>query len=629
MNEPLPEGIRLSESWVLPASPSEVWLLVAQTDRLNEMMGNPPVRYEDMPQAEGGVTRTGRFSLMGLPLSWDEAPYEWIEGKQMSVRRTFYKGPISMFYLRVALEPCAAGTRLTSELVLTPRAPVLNPLVSFLGKGMHRSFDRVYRHYADYLKGEATEPFVLPAHTPSSLQQERCRSIAEKLQGLGFSKDLVERLVRYVLDAQDYELQKIRPYVIARVWQADRKDVLRLFLHATRAGLLELKWSLLCPGCRGSADDAESLGELSGNVHCSSCNINFEADFGQSVELSFRPNRVIRTVEPQEFCIGGPYRTAHVVMQALLEAKTPLDVALDLSPGTYRLRSPQVANHLTLSVEEAGLEPEAIPLIRIAPEGFGPASLELAATTARLRLEASHACQVTLERTAWADDVVTGAYVSTLHEFRTLFSHEVLAADLELGITRIAIMFTDLKSSTAMYEQLGDATAFRLVQTHFRILEEAIASNNGAIVKTVGDAVMASFYDAADCVRAAFEIQTSIQRHNEQNPDQPASIIVKLGAHIGPCIAVTLNERLDYFGTTVNVAARVQNEATGGDVVLSEAMLEDPGVQQLLADLPISETSVNEAFLKGLANTFELTRLVPDVRGLAEGRLRQHTGRLT
>lgn len=314
------------------------------------------------------------------------------------------------------------------------------------------------------------------------------------------------------------------------------------------------------------------------------------------------------------------------MFQCLPTPGTPLDVELALQPGTYRMRSPQVPGALTITVYDDGPDAGAQHQVRVGPQGFEPASLELACTNLRLRLEATDAFQVLLERMAWADHIVTGAYVSTMQEFRDLFSSEVLSVDLELGISRLAIMFTDLKSSTAMYEQLGDSSAFRLVQIHFRILAEAIAANQGAIVKTVGDAVMAAFYDTADCVRAAFEIQASIDRYNAEHPEAPAPIIVKLGAHVGPCIAVTLNERLDYFGTTVNMAARVQNEAEGGDIVLSEEVLLDPGVRQLLGAVRVRSQEPFEVRLKGLASSYELTRIVPDPTG---DQLRRFTGNVS
>ncbi len=85
-----------------------------------------------------------------------------------------------------------------------------------------------------------------------------------------------------------------------------RRDVLELFLHATRAGLLELRWDLLCPLCRGANERSRSLREVEARAHCASCQIDFDLDFARSVELSFRPSAAIRDVPEREFCIGGP-----------------------------------------------------------------------------------------------------------------------------------------------------------------------------------------------------------------------------------------------------------------------------------------------------------------------------------
>lgn len=624
MNDPLPRGERLEREWLLAAPPERVWPLVSDTNRLNALLGNPPVRYEDLPDPRGGIRRQGAFTLHGVPLRWDELPYEWIEGQEFGVRRDYHGGPFAAFGLRVTLASEGAATRLRLVLAFEPRNAAFRPLVRVALKGVAKGFDRIFRHLGDHLAGKLDAPFDLPPSPLGEVPQARVRAVAETLFGLGLAPAPVEALIHHVLTAPDDALGKMRPFELAKRWGVERRELLKVFLHATKAGLLELKWDLLCPGCRGAQDTQATLSALAGKAHCAACNIDTTADFSQSVELSFKPNRAVRHVERREFCMGSPSRTEHVVLQARLDPEASLDVELGLEAGTYRLRSPQVPNALVITLHDEAPDAGARHGVRLGPAGFAPAALDLSCRTLRLRLEAAEPVLVVLERLAWADNVVTGAYVSAMQEFRALFSSEVLSGDLELGIARLAIMFTDLKSSTAMYEQLGDATAFRLVQAHFRILEEAIAANHGAIVKTVGDAVMACFYDAADCVRAALEIQASIDRYNAEHPAAPAPIVVKLGAHVGPCIAVTLNERLDYFGTTVNMAARVQNEATGGDIVLSGEILADPGVSRLLESVPIRAREAFEVRLKGLVSAYELTRIVPDPA--AEGTLRRFPG---
>jgi class 3 adenylate cyclase len=251
-----------------------------------------------------------------------------------------------------------------------------------------------------------------------------------------------------------------------------------------------------------------------------------------------------------------------------------------------------------------------VTTVELGEEGFGGEVVALPGPEVKLAIKnaAGERHLVLLERTAWADHVVTGDFVGTLPEFRTLFSEQVLAPGVRVKVARLAFLFTDLKASTAMYEEQGDAKAFALVRDHFKVMDDPIAAEGGAVVKTIGDAIMAVFPDAASCFRAGVAIQHGITEYNRNSGEIP--LIVKAGAHVGACLAVTLNDTLDYFGTTVNVAARVQNESRGEDLVLTEAMVEDPGVARLLAEKPY-EADVQDIRLKGLTGAFKLTRLWP------------------
>src|SRR5205823_4737698 len=131
--------------------------------------------------------------------------------------------------------------------------------------------------------------------------------------------------------------------------------------------------------------------------------------------------------------------------------------------------------------------------------------------------------------------------------------------------------------STSLYGAVGQAKAFRIVQDHFREIEAAVRANQGAIVKTIGDAVMAVFPTVPQALRAAFVMQRSMAKIETYGAFDPAHFL-KVGIHSGPCLAVTLNERLDYFGTTVNMAARIEHEASGGDIVLSKTAFSEGGV---------------------------------------------------
>jgi class 3 adenylate cyclase len=195
---------------------------------------------------------------------------------------------------------------------------------------------------------------------------------------------------------------------------------------------------------------------------------------------------------------------------------------------------------------------------------------------------------------------LTAPEVISLQVFRDLFAAATLRPGDEAGVSQVALLFSDLQGSTALYERVGDAQAYNMVRDHFALLAGIVRDHDGAVVKTIGDAVMASFGDPANAVRAALAMQAAIASHE---------LVLKLGVHVGPSVVVTLNDRLDYFGSTVNMAARLQGQSAGGDIVLSRAVADDPAVKSVLASVPTREESVE---LKGFADPVRFVRTLPD-----------------
>jgi class 3 adenylate cyclase len=205
---------------------------------------------------------------------------------------------------------------------------------------------------------------------------------------------------------------------------------------------------------------------------------------------------------------------------------------------------------------------------------------------------------VLVEDRTWARDALTAPEAISLQAFRDLFAAATLRPGDEAGVSQVALLFSDLQGSTALYERVGDAQAYNMVRDHFALLAGIVRDHDGAVVKTIGDAVMASFGDPAQAVQAALAMQAAIARHD---------LVLKLGVHVGPSVVVTLNDRLDYFGSTVNMAARLQGQSAGGDIVLSRAVAADPAVQSVLAGRTLRQESVE---LKGFAEPVGFVRLV-------------------
>jgi class 3 adenylate cyclase len=192
----------------------------------------------------------------------------------------------------------------------------------------------------------------------------------------------------------------------------------------------------------------------------------------------------------------------------------------------------------------------------------------------------------------------------TTQTFRDLFRTEVIKNTEGIGIRDISLIFTDLKGSTALYERIGDLNAFALVQQHFQRLTEATVVHNGAVVKTLGDAVMAAFLTPADAVKAALRMQEETERFNETR--RARDFILKVGIHRGAAIADTLNERLDYFGQTVNIASRVGDLAQGGEICMTAEVHGAPGVAALFDGCTVSDA---RAQLKGVQQAVPVWRV--------------------
>jgi class 3 adenylate cyclase len=470
------------------------------------------------------------------------------------------------------------GTRLVYELWARPKNVIgLIAIPVQLGILSARNFARTFREYDALAKHGRTVANVSGNVEFVPGGRARLLALSEKMAAEGTNEELVALLVDFIENADEFSLARIRPYELARQWRQPQRAVLEACLCATRAGMLDLQWNLICPMCRGGPA-TDSLKDITSEVHCPGCNIDFAVNFEQSVELTFRPNPSIRDSDTETFCIGGPQVQPHIVAQQLLAPHSTRAIDLSLQAGRYRLRTMSLAGWQHLRAAENG---PGVVTLRATNSGWANDEIAID-TTGQINFEnATEDEQLfILERTAGSDDAATAAEVTALQVFRDLFASEALRPGEQISVGTLTVLFTDLRNSTRMYREIGDATAFGRVMNHFDVLKQVIADEDGALVKTIGDAVMAVFRCPAGAVRAMLHAQQRLGSPPEGMP--PLSL--KAGVHTGPCIAVTLNDRLDYFGSTVNLAARLEGQSTGDDVVISTAVYSDPEVRELLGD---------------------------------------------
>lgn len=602
----------------LESSPEQLWPLVADTNRFNRDTGVPAVQVM-LNEGKGlkNARRLMRLTAFGIPVEWEEQPFEWTRPTRFGVVRRYRKGPIMELRVQVDLTPSdkpndspfdnrpGVGTKLVYEIWAKPRNVIgLIAIPIQIGILSARSFARTLREYDQLARHGRTAANLSPTVEFVSGGRARLLALSEKMLGQGSDAELVALLVDHIENADELAIARIRPYELARQWSKPDRAVLEACLCATRAGMLDLQWNLICPLCRGGPA-TDSLKDLDSAVHCQGCNIDFAVNFEQSVELTFRPNPSIRKTDSEVFCVGGPQVMPHVAAQQLLTPHSTRAIDLSLDAGRYRLRTMSIPGWQHLRVTEDGAS--AVTL-RATGDGWIAEELEVD-RNAEINFENATADEqlFILERTAWSDTAATAAEVTALQVFRDLFASEALRPGEQISVGTLTVLFTDLKDSTRMYREIGDATAFGHVMNHFDILKQVIADEDGALVKTIGDAVMAVFRCPAGAVRAMLHAQRLLAA--PPNGVQPLSL--KAGLHTGPCIAVTLNDRLDYFGSTVNLAARLEGQSTGDDVVISTAVYSDPEVRGLLGD-PDNGVSATrfEMPLKGFdKEQFELWRV--------------------
>jgi class 3 adenylate cyclase len=617
---PSPAAQHFRWTWELASPPEALWPLVSDTDRFNRDCGYPSVEVIPPDSSAGRVTNSRRLRAVagGVLIEWDELAFEWLAPHRYAVERLYHRGPVAKMVMSCELQARpGGGTTLTYDMRLTPSGllgRLALPLV--IGRKARATTQRVFRRYDEFAQqGLRTSQLAQkPAFADGGAT--RLAGIRQKLvQASGQSAPLVERLADFVHSADDLAAAKMRPYALADQWQTDRRETLKLFLHSTRAGLLDFSWDLVCPHCRGTKSSRTSLSGVSPHGHCDSCNVDFTANFDQSVELTFMPNAAVRKVARTDYCVGGPQVTPHIVAQQRLPAGSEQRLPLALQPGRYRLRAAGLAQQHAFRVTEAGPATLTINLATspldepaVAPGG----ELIVAHPGAGEQL-------AIVERVAWSDQAATAAEVTSLQLFRDLFSREVLRPGEQISVGAMTIVFTDLKNSTQLYKEIGDAPAFGRVLTHFEILKAAVAAEGGAIVKTMGDAIMAVFPRPVSALRAVLHAQLWLAHPQDQAlppgvsvpPSSLRPLALKAGLHSGPCLAINQNDRLDYFGTTVNFGARLCSLSSGTDLILSESVLSDPEIGAWLADPQRKiESTQEQVRLKGFGDeAFAICRL--------------------
>ena len=552
----------------LPGTPASLWPFISDTSRMNRALGTSEMTFVEKDGKVYGSSKAG-----GVKHEWLEVPWNWVAEQWLTSTRIYERGFMKVMYAIHRLEPIATGTRVYLYFGTVARGAFGSTAIRIGFPTLERAYKRILPQVAAQLERLRPDVLQLPPPALSEDAEARLRAGAEQLAKEGLPKPCIDTLVDWIRTGDDADLHRIQVRERARAWKLPELDVLRTALHATRAGLLDLSWDTICPHCRGQRDECAKLAEVEANGHCEVCQIDFTTDSIEAVEVTFRVHPSIRDVPERLYCSAEPARKDFVRCQATVAPGDKIVLHPKLAPGRYTVW----AGHRGGWYLDVDADGPAEVTWEDHPEG----TVVRCSTSPTVTFEndGSEPEQFSIERATWSDEALRPGMLLSFQEFRDLFSEDYIGANVKLAVGEQTLLFTDVVGSTAFYAERGDPGAFVEIKKHFDEVFAIVAKHRGAVVKTIGDAVMATFVNPVDALRASRAIHDTFHPTREDTP-----IRLRISLNTGPCIAVRLNANADFFGGTVNIAAKLQALAEGYQIAMSEATYRGAGVAEWLVE---------------------------------------------
>ena len=447
----------------------------------------------------------------------------------------------------------------------------------------------------------------MPPFTSTTLETAAARC--------GYGAEALKRFDQHLHSLSASRAARINPYEFADSARIDREQTVDLFVHCAKLGLFDLEWGMVCPLCGAVVRSVAKIDHVAEDtVHCCICNKDAESLLDDTIEVSFAYSPPGPAFDLhgdydayQDYFTSSShpygqqlrsYRERHAIADVKIEPDGQANLALGLKAGeVYRLLCLDTHSGAEIRVKETdkSADETEVPQLSLSDAGFSAPAVDLPAGASTLALTNQ------TDQTVWIrallidiDAIKTiissgppqfgprlsGKHLLNNQAFRDCFALHELAPDLKLKLRNLTLLFTDLKGSTALYDREGDLAAYRLVQDHFAALKKAVSSNSGAVIKTMGDAVMAAFPSGESGTAAAVAMMAAMQDVAKGRKEDDVGL--KVGLHAGPALAINSGNSVDYFGQTVNIAARVQGLADAGDICMTGALNDEEAIPALL-----------------------------------------------
>ena len=456
--------------------------------------------------------------------------------------------------------------------------------------------------------------------------------------------DTIDRFAAILKTQGDWQLFRINPLKFAEQHGFDAQVCTDLFIHGAKIGLFDMNYNMVCPMCGGIANSHHELDELEPeSFYCYVCDINVPTALDGQVEVSFTIHPDIKTlgIDPLKdeqsyflYHFSNNYEKttellaySHNLLQQFCSLNPDEQVVLDIEGKlghVCQLVSIDQDTACWVYFDQETEQTEQKIELNILNHGFAPRELHLPIghyqfvirNHGRVKLgfvmfgfNYKEFRQMMTEHPPLISPFLTASGLINHQSFRDLFRVQQLSESLNLNIKNLTVMFTDLRGSTAMYDEAGDMFAYQIVKKHFELLGEAVRQHSGSIVKTMGDAIMATFSSPLNGFLCSLEMVQKIDRFNEEQKQHGYEIGLKIGLNSGSALTVVNDERLDYFGQSINIAARIQGLASANEIYLSQDVYEDANIADLLQQHAGYVAEKQSASLKGVGQAVEVYKV--------------------
>ena len=541
-----------SFSFHIEADIKTLFGVLSNTSSVNKYLGFAP---REEREVDGKVLVSTRF--LGMDQEWVENPWRWSSGRYIISERDHLKGPYTKELVIVHIEPSATGFNVHFQYESDIKYFWLKKLIDFTFAGFGKNYEKAIRELCE-------NSSLKTVRTITDLERRGIHT----LENLGVDRSIAEKMSQLLYASDDDEVFKIRLPELALKWVIELDRLIEPFLIASKNDLLEICWDVLCPHCKGSRTRALNLNDLIYDNKCDPCEYTFSLDDIDSIDVTFKLHPKIREVKEISFCAAEPHKKQHIIFQDKIESGSEVTIfhSEDGDLGLFRCRVLGQKQEALFKQSIGRQEPSEVTWDCESNLIFEDCSREI---NLKIINNAKDTIIVIFEKVLPPQFYLSPLKIFNSDFFKTQYQDQKIARGVQLKLPVQVILFTDVVDSTKLYQKLGDAEAFRQIQNHFEIISSLLKKHDGIQIKSIGDAVMATFGTIEGVFKAAKEMCEKI------NADEKIIFKIRLSVHKGSVIAVNYNTGIDYFGNNVNLSAKLQAIANADEISMSEEIFED------------------------------------------------------